>query len=333
MPALPWTRSLRWRLLVATLVALVLALVLAGWLLASLFRDHVLRQFATTLTAQLDQVTARLDFGPDGRPVLDAASLTDPRWSRPYSGLYWQLDGTGGATQRGVLRSRSLWDTALVVAGDVLDADAVHVHEVAGPNGARLLVVERVVRPQDGATAAAPWRLLVASDLRETEVAVDRFNGVLLASLAALLVLLCAAAVAQVAVGLAPLRTLQRALLAVREGRSARLEGQFPVEVQALTDDFNGVLDRNAEVVARARTQAGNLAHAIKTPLAAMAQAAAMAQQRPQEAVELARLVQEQVASARRQVDWHLARARAAAAQGVPGRGSTWRQYLPAWRG
>ena len=319
MPALPWTRSLRWRLLVATLVALVLALVLAGWLLASLFRDHVLRQFATTLTAQLDQVTARLDFGPDGRPVLDAASLTDPRWSRPYSGLYWQLDGTGGATQRGALRSRSLWDTALVVAGDVLDADAVHVHEVAGPNGARLLVVERVVRPQDGATAAAPWRLLVASDLRETEVAVDRFNGVLLASLAALLVLLCAAAVAQVAVGLAPLRTLQRALLAVREGRSARLEGQFPVEVQALTDDFNGVLDRNAEVVARARTQAGNLAHAIKTPLAAMAQAAAMAQQRPQEAVELARLVQEQVASARRQVDWHLARARAAAAQGVPG--------------
>ena len=308
MPALPWTRSLRWRLLVATLVALVLALVLAGWLLASLFRDHVLRQFATTLTAQLDQVTARLDFGPDGRPVLDAASLTDPRWSRPYSGLYWQLDGTGGATQRGALRSRSLWDTALVVAGDVLDADAVHVHEVAGPNGARLLVVERVVRPQDGATAAAPWRLLVASDLRETEVAVDRFNGVLLASLAALLVLLCAAAVAQVAVGLAPLRTLQRALLAVREGRSARLEGQFPVEVQALTDDFNGVLDRNAEVVARARTQAGNLAQAIKTPLAAMAQAAAMAQQRPQEAVELARLVQEQVASARRQVDWHLAR-------------------------
>jgi len=317
MPSLPWTRSLRWRLLVATLAALVVALVLAGWLLASLFRDHVLRQFATTLTAQLDQVTARLEFDPDGRPVLDAAALTDPRWSRPYSGLYWQLDGAGGAAERGVLRSRSLWDTAVVVADDMLAADAVHVHEVAGPNGARLLVVERVVRP-DG-SAASSWRLLVGSDLRETEEAVDRFNGVLLASLVTLLVLLCAAAVAQVAVGLAPLRTLQRALLAVREGRSARLEGQFPVEVQALTDDFNGVLDRNAEVVARARTQAGNLAHAIKTPLAAMAQAAAMAQQRPQEAADLAPLVQEQVASARRQVDWHLARARAAAAQGVPG--------------
>jgi signal transduction histidine kinase len=249
--------------------------------------------------------------------VLDALSLTDPRWSRPYSGLYWQVDGVGSKEMRGVLRSRSLWDTALVVQGDALSTGTLHVHTVAGPNGGRLLVVERVVRPD---ASAAGWRLLVAADLRETEGAVDRFNGVLLASLAALLVLLCVAAVAQVAVGLAPLRTLQRALLAVREGRSARLEGEFPLEVQALTDDFNGVLDRNAEVVARARTQAGNLAHAIKTPLAAMAQAAASAlQQRPGTADELAPLVQEQVASARRHVDWHLARARAAAAHGVPG--------------
>ena len=318
MPARPWTRSLRWRLLLATLAALAVALVLAGWLLANLFRDHVLRQFASTLTAQLDQVTAQLEFDAGGRPMLDGLLLTDPRWSRPYSGLYWQVDGAGGAAQRGVLRSRSLWDVALVVADDALAAGEVHVHDdVVGPNGARLLVVERVVRQADA--AAAPWRLLVAADLRETAQAVDRFNGVLVLSLLVLLGLLCTAAVAQVAVGLAPLHTLHRALLAVRQGRATRLEGQFPLEVQALTDDFNSVLDRNAEVVARARTQAGNLAHAIKTPLAAMAQAAVAAQLQPGQAAELAPLVQEQVATARRHVDWHLARARAAASQGVPG--------------
>jgi hypothetical protein len=50
--------------------------------------------------------------------------------------------------------------------------------------------------------------------------------------------------------------------------------------VQPLVDDFNALLDRNAEVVARARTQAGNLHHAIKTPLAALSQAAAVAMQR-----------------------------------------------------
>ena len=311
------TRSLRWRLLAATLLALTVALLLAGLLLAGLFRDHVLRQFTATLTSQLDQVTARLEFDAGGRPVLDGLALSDPRWSRPYSGWYWQVDGAAGASQRGVLRSRSLWDATLVVAGDTLAPGAVHRHEVAGPGGAGLLLVERTVKRDD--SAATAWRLLVAADLRETESAVDRFNGVLLGSLLILLALLCAAAVAQVGVGLAPLRALQRALAAVREGRAPRLEGRFPTEVQALIDDFNGVLDRNTAVVARARTQAGNLAHAIKTPLAAMAQAAAAARQHAGTAAELAPLVQEQVATARRQVDWHLARARAAASQGVPG--------------
>ena len=125
------------------------------------------------------------------------------------------------------------------------------------------------------------------------------------------------------AVGLAPLRTLQRALGAVHGGQALRIQGRFPLEVQPLVDDFNAVLDRNAEVVARARTQAGNLAHAIKTPLAAMAQAAVSAQQlqaHPQQVGgDLAGVVIEQVAAARRHVDWHLARSRAAAAQGVPG--------------
>ncbi|MBX3636865.1 MAG: ATP-binding protein, partial [Rubrivivax sp.] len=139
------------------------------------------------------------------------------------------------------------------------------------------------------------------------------------ASLAVLAALLGAAALAQVAVGLAPLRALQRALAAVHEGRAQRLEEAFPAEVQPLVDDFNRVLDRNAEIVTRARTQAGNLAHAIKTPLAAMAQAAASARRAPQQAAALPALVDEQVQLARRHVDWHLARSRAAAAQGLPG--------------
>lgn len=312
-----WARSLRFRLLAATLVALLLALLLAGALLAGLFRDHVLRQFGATLTAQLDQVTARLEFDASGRPQLDARTLSDPRWSRPYSGLYWQVDElVGGSIQGGVLRSRSLWDVALVVRADALADGVVHEHELAGPDGSRLLVVERTVTSEG---SAGQWRLLVAGDLSETEAAVTRFNGVLAVALALLLALLCAVAVAQVAVGLAPLRALHRALASVREGRTQGLEGRFPAEVQPLIDDFNAVLDRNAQVVTRARTQAGNLAHAIKTPLAAMAQAAATAATQAGRAPELAPLVQEQVAVARRHVDWHLARSRAAAAHGVPG--------------
>ena len=316
-----WTRSLRFRLLAATLAALGVALVLAGLLLSSLFRDHVMRQFSQALTAQLDQITARLEFDAAGQPQIDPQTLSDPRWSRPYSGLYWQVDGAGQVQQRGALRSRSLWDSALSLPNDLLADGVVHVHEGAGPDGAALLLVERTVKRDGGGDDAVgtPWRLTVAADLRETVAAVERFNGVLAASLATLFVLLCAAALAQIAIGLAPLRALQRTLAGVRAGTSPRLDGRFPSEVQPLVDDFNAVLDRNAEIVARARTQAGNLAHAIKTPLAAMSQAAAVARQRPETGAELAALVEEQVGVARRHVDWHLARARAAAAQGVPG--------------
>ncbi len=317
LPSRHWTRSLRFRLLAATLTALAVALVLAGLLLSSLFRDHVMRQFSQTLTAQLDQITARLEFDAAGQPQIDPQTLSDPRWSRPYSGLYWQVDGAGRVQQRGALRSRSLWDAALSLPNDVLADGVVHVHEVNGPDGARLLLVERTITRDE--LLATSWRLIVAGDMRETVSAVARFNGVMSASLAALLVLLCAAALAQVAIGLAPLRALQSRLTQVRAGTAQRLDGSFPLEVQPLIDDFNAVLDRNAEVVARARNQAGNLAHAIKTPLAAISQAAAVALQRPQASADLATLVEEQVGVARRHVDWHLARARAAAAHGLPG--------------
>ncbi|WP_157264276.1 sensor histidine kinase [Azohydromonas aeria] len=311
-------RSLRWRLLAATCVAVLAAVVMAGAVLSGLFREHVTRQFAATLTAELDQVTARFEMDAAGSPRLDPAGLSDPRWTRPYSGLYWQVDRMGGATpRRGVLRSRSLWDAELQAPADQPPDGQVHVHEVVGPGGAALLLVERTVRV--AADGPAAWRLLVAADRHETAEAVERFNGVLAWSLAALLGLLLLAAATQVSIGLAPLQALQQALAAVREGRRPRLQGRFPLEVQPLADDFNGVLERNAEVVARARTQAGNLAHALKTPLAAMAQAADSAQRHPDELAALPALVAEQVEIARRHVHWHLARSRAAAAQGVPG--------------
>lgn len=316
-PAPRASRSLRFRLLAATLLALCAALALSGLALSELFRDHVQRQFAHTLTAQLDQVTARLEFDAAGQPRIDPLGLSDPRWSRPLSGLYWQLDRAGDAPQRAVLRSRSLWDVTLEPPADLLAEGAVHVHEVSGPGAARLLLVERTVAAEGG--AAAHWRLMVAADLAQTAEAVARFDRVLAASLAILLVLLGAAAVAQVAVGLAPLRALQRALGEVHAGRAQRLDQPFPAEVQPLVDDFNHVLDRNREIVTRARTQAGNLAHAVKTPLAALAQAGEATEPSAQGAQALAALVQEQVGLARRHVDWHLARSRAAAAHGLPG--------------
>jgi signal transduction histidine kinase len=306
--------SLRLRLLGVTLVTLVLALAGAhGWL-TGLFRDQVLQQFDASLSQQLDQLTARLEFDAQGRPGIDARRMSDPRWDKPYSGLYWQVEPLPGhpGPGRSVLRSRSLWDAELVLPADALADGAVHRHDTAGPQGERLRAAARSLQaPEPGDSR---WRLIVAGDMREALAAVDRFNGVLAASLAGLGVLLALAALAQVAVGLAPLETMQQALQRVRDGQQQRLQGRFPSELQPLIDEFNGVLDRNAEVVQRARAQAGNLAHALKTPLAILAQAAVKAGPS-----ELSLLVGEQVQHAERQLHWHLARARAAATTQLPG--------------
>ena len=306
--------SLRLRLLAATLATLVLALAGAHWWLAGLFRDHVIRRFDTALTQQLDQLTARLEFDAAGAPFIGPRGMSDPRWDKPYSGLYWQVERLPAepGAPRAILRSRSLWDAELGLPGDALADGAVHRHEVAGPRGEQLRAVERSLQAPE--PAETRWRLVVAGDTHEAAEAIERFTGVLTASLAGLGVLLALAALAQVAVGLAPLKAMQRGLQRVRAGEEQRLVGRFPSEVQPLIDEFNGVLDRNAEVVERARAQAGNLAHALKTPLAILGQAARQAGPS-----ELSTLVGEQVRVAERHMQWHLARARAAATQRVPG--------------
>jgi signal transduction histidine kinase len=316
MPAWHKALSLRVRWLTATLAAMSVALLLAGVFLHSLFQNHVLRQFEITLTQQLDQLTARLEFDTAGQAFVDPENLSDPRWQRPYSGLYWQLDELGApADAQGALRSRSLWDDRLRTEPDTPADGQVHVHHGTGPRDAALLMVERTVYMVD--LPQRRWRLVVAGDLQEVTAASDRFARVLALALLGLGLLLALAALAQVSVGLAPLRALQRALADLREGRSQRLQGAFPAEVQPLIDDLNGVLERNAEVVERARTQAGNLAHALKTPLAVLEQAAGRTDAAGQAA--LPALVKDQTGIARRHIDWHLKRSRVAASQRLPG--------------
>lgn len=309
-------RSLRQRLLVLTLVTAGLTLVVAGFVLSALFREHVRQQFIERLGADLDQVMARLEVDARGQPSLDAARLSDPRWSRPRSGLYWQVDAAGPRGAAGLLRSRSLWDELLDAPRDMPENGEVHVHDVRGQHGEGLLLIERTLQAPG---AQSTWRVMVAAETTPLERAAARFNTVLAWSLLALLALLVAGALLQVRWGLAPLGRLRQALSDLREGRTQRLAGHYPDEVQPLVDDLNGVLSRHAQGLERARAQAGNLAHALKTPLTILAQGAAQAGTSERARQELPALVSDQVQVARRHIDWHLARSRAAAAQATLG--------------
>ena len=131
------------------------------------------------------------------------------------------------------------------------------------------------------------------------------------ALLGMLMVSLLLAALWQVQSGLTPLNRLRARLADLRAGRARRVEGDYPAEVQPLVDDLNALLDDRERRVARAQAQAGDLAHGLKTPLAVLAHEAERAEASGQR--ELATVVGEQVERMRRQVESHLAQARAAA--------------------
>ena len=301
--------SLRLRLLVGAVIWITLALAAAGTLLAALFRAHVDRRLEAELTIQVEQISAALERGAPGQLIL-THQPSDPRFRKPYSGSYWQVDGADGP----IFRSRSLWDVAVSLPPDTFPDGAVHRHRVRGPEGQKLIVVERTVTLPD---VPGAFRVIAATDEADLTAAAAAFTRTLVVSLAVLAAALFAAAAIQVRVGLRPLHRLRAGVAAIREGGIKRLQGSFPTETQPLVDDLNALLQRNEEIVSRGRIQAGNLAHGLKTPLSILANEVdrLVADGAPQ----LAGSMRGQITTMQQQIDYHLARARAAASIDVPG--------------
>jgi len=301
--------SLRLRLLVGAVIWISLALGAAGTLLAALFRAHVERRLDAELTVQVEQIAAALERGNPG-PLVLTHQPSDPRFRKPYSGFYWQVDGAEGP----IFRSRSLWDVALKLPHDPARDGRAHRHRIPGPEGQRLIAVERTVTLPE---VPGAYRVATATDETELTTAVAAFTRTLVLSLGVLALALFAAAAIQVRVGLRPLHRLRAGVAAIRQGGVKRLEGSFPTETQPLVEDLNALLQRNEEIVARGRIQAGNLAHGLKTPLSILANE--VDRLAADGAPQLAGSMRGQITTMRQQIDYHLARARAAASIDVPG--------------
>jgi signal transduction histidine kinase len=158
---------------------------------------------------------------------------------------------------------------------------------------------------------ATPVVFMIAEDRSALDRDVRTFVTTIAVALALLAVGLIAAVIVQVRVGLLPLFALRREVAAVRTGRSDRVSGNYPLELEPLASELNALMAHNLDVIERQRTHVGNLAHALKTPLSVLLTEAT---QRPG---PLADVVLRQTEAMRTNVDHHLRRARAAArAQG-----------------
>jgi signal transduction histidine kinase len=153
----------------------------------------------------------------------------------------------------------------------------------------------------------------IAGDAMEIAEEASLFNRSLFITLALLGLVFVLTAAFQVRFGLMPLRRISNSLHAIRTGRAERLTGEFPVEIEPLAREVNALIDTNRDIVTRARTHVGNLAHALKTPISVLLNETAG---RSDPATEK---VREQIGIMREQVQHHLERARIAARVAVPG--------------
>jgi signal transduction histidine kinase len=261
-----FARSLAARLAVGAAAWVTLALVISGVALSELYRQSTLRALDRDIAALLDGLSGAVELDAKGAPFLRAPP-NDPRFFNASSGRYWQITTlTDGPVKRA--RSESLWDEKMVWPGQAdrlsAAAGAPQVIDADGPYGQPVRLGAQVIALEQG---KARLLVMAAFDRREAESDVRRFQAALIVGLVSLGLGLVLAAVLQVLFGLRPLGRLQSDLAAVRAGRSARLTGDYPTEVAPLTQEMNALIDHNAEVVERARTHVGNLAHALKTPL------------------------------------------------------------------
>lgn len=297
-------QSLRARLLLGTVLWISIALIITGTVLTILFKTHATKQFDQELRTYLIQLVANLDVSTDGKAFLKTQPA-EPRFNQPLSGLYWQISDNH---HHDVLRSRSLWDSTLDVSPELDQAGKQLVRTAVGPNAESIRLLEQVVKLSEA--PGKVWRISVAAETKNLDQAIQDWVRLLVIFLGILLLTLILAAIAQVMLALTPLRNLQQALIALSAGQTKRLEGEFPAEVQPLVQEFNQVLDHQDSMIIKAQNRAGDFAHAMKTPLTVLANAATAELQKKKHPSELALLMNEQIELLKNQIDQQLLRAR-----------------------
>ena len=290
------TGSLWRRMILIAAVWIGLLLAGGGYALDRVLVSAVTRNFDDQLEYVLNTLIFTSEIDPAGEVVFNREPA-DQRFLEPNSGLYWQVS----APKHEPFISRSLWDRQLAYGKPHTDR-GIHAYDSKQFREERLRVVER-----DAKIPGSPvsWRFQVAQSRDGLDAQIDALRRTLVRSFALLGLGLVSLAALQTFYGLWPLRRVREEIARMRAGLASRVSERMPREVAPLVEELNALIEHNEVQAEEARRHAGNLAHALKTPLTVITNAAAAgAQDLPETVIREARTM-------RRQVDHHLARARA----------------------
>jgi signal transduction histidine kinase len=302
VPSVRSTGSISRRMIGIAALWISLLLMGGGLALDRVLSDAITRNFDDGLNYVLTAMIASAEIGPDGE-VLFNRPLADQRFLEPNSGLYYQISAKGHEDWR----SRSLWDRALKVLPEH-DDRTFHAYDSKQFPGEDLRIMERTIILPGSDTR---WMFMVAAARAGLDDQIQTLRSTLFQSFALLALGLIVLATLQTIYGLRPLRRVRKEIVRMRAGEKSRVTDPMPAEVLSMVEELNALLAHNERQAEEARTHAGNLAHALKTPLTVIMNAATA------KAPDLGDTVIREATTMRRQVDHHLARARAVGRRGA----------------
>ena len=292
--------SLTSRMIGVAAIWIAALLLLGGFALDRVLTRSIVDNFDNQLTFVLNSMIAASEIGPDGEVRFNRPPA-DQRFIEPYSGLYFQISGESADT----FPSRSLWDRRLRVADTHADVEP-HLYDsnefsTVGHSEPLRIAERDAILPGSNIR----WRFQVAQSRETIDEQIRRLRSTLTWSFTALGVGLLVLAALQTFYGLWPLRRVRQEVASIRSGAKQRIGSDFPTEIRPLTEEINQLLAHSEAQAEEARRHAGNLAHALKTPLTVITNAATA------RTTDIADTVCREAQVMRRQVDHHLARARA----------------------
>jgi signal transduction histidine kinase len=297
-------RSLTFRVIAFSTLWAVLALIAIATVISTLYRDTSERGFESLLSAHLFNLIGSVGVSGSGA-LTGSPDLGDLRFSEPGSGWYWAVEPVSGGVT-GELHSTSL--TAPIPSPSAADVpfneNFQRNYVTEGLDGEELEVLESEF-VLDSKDRVARFRVMGnRTELEEEVAAFERRLALYLLIFGVGMIAINAAAIL---LGLQPLGRVQRALALVREGTARRLDGRFPSEIEPLASETNALIENNKRIVERSRTQVGNLAHSLKTPLAVLINEGRTL------GGDKGRLIVDQASAMQTQVEHYLQRARVAA--------------------